>query len=490
MIEHFLAILTTTGLVLHWSIIIGLGLRILLKRRSTGVSLAWLLLITSVPFVGALIYLLVGELWLPRRRIRQVRESKSKLRDVISMIENKWELSDAKIPELARGLNAQTHAPLGLSALSGNRVQIYDSIAPCIRDLVRDIDDAKESVNMLFYIWQSIGLVEQVEEALKRAAARGVKCRLLLDGAGSGRFLRSRRAGMLHDHGIEIVAALPVSMLRMLFKRIDIRNHRKIVAIDHRIAYTGSMNMVDPAYFNIGQGVGQWVDVMSRVEGPAAKVLAINIALDWSIENQHQERTEEFFRSIQHAPAAEIAGHHIVQVVPSGPDQSAELIHQMLVTLIYNARKRLVITTPYFIPGESMLEALISAAQRGVRVSLVIPEKIDSLLVRHACRAYFADLLEAGVEIYTYRGGLLHAKTVTADDDVALLGSVNMDKRSFSINFEISLFVYDKGVLGELRSLQESYAADSTRIESVQWGRRPVHRRLVENAVQLLAPIL
>ena len=492
MLDHFLAILPTLAVILHWGIIFGLGLRIILKRRASGVSLAWLLLVTSVPFVGAFIYLLVGELWLPHRRIKRAVSGREALKDVVESIEDRWELADADLPDLARSLNAQSNVPLGLSALGGNSVEVYDSCVPCLDAMIEDIDAAKLSVNMLFYIWQSHGAVSGVEDALIRAAKRGVRCRLLLDSAGSRGFLRGNRAREMRSAGIEIVEALPVGKLRIQLKRIDIRNHRKIVSIDHRVGYTGSMNMADPVYFNAGKGVGQWIDVMARVEGPAAKVLDITMALDWAIEDTGHESksTRELLDSIKNADPVEAAGDTAAQIVPSGPDQAALLIHQMIVTLIYNAKRRLVITTPYFIPGDAMLEAIMGAAHRGVRVTLVVPQRIDSVLVRHASKAYYEDLLQAGVEIYAFRGGLLHSKIVTADDDVAMMGSVNMDRRSFSINFEISMFVYGAEKMDRLRTLQYAYVADSDRVELRAWRRRPVHAKVIQNAIQLLAPIL
>lgn len=492
MIEHITTILATSTLLLHWSIIIGLSLRILLKRRPTGVSMAWLLIITSLPFVGAALYLIVGELWLPRHRIKIANAAREGLWSSIRAIEDRWEMNDQDLPPLARGLNAQSDAPLGLSALMGNDVRLFDTCDAFVDALIADIDRAERSVSMLFYIWQSKGRIIEVEQALVRATKRGVKCRLLIDSGGSRQFFASTSASTLKKNGIEISEALPVGRFRIHLKRIDIRNHRKIIAIDNHTAYTGSMNMVDPRYFLIKKGVGQWIDVMSRVCGPAARVLAMNIALDWAIEDERKDRkdTNELLQSLEEDPLPEAEGEIAVQIVPSGPDESAMLIQQMLITLMYNARKRLILTTPYFIPGEAMLAAMVNAANRGVRVSLVVPEKIDSLLVRHASRAYFEDLLAVGVEIYQFQGGLLHSKTVTADDDVALLGSVNMDRRSFSINFEISMFVYNSGVLRDLRSLQQRYIDSSLRIERASWERRPVHDRIVDNALQLLAPVL
>lgn len=489
---HLVSFLTDIALLLHWGIIIGLGLRIILKRRPTGVSLAWFLLITSVPFIGAIIYLFVGELWLPHRRIKQYNASIKRLNTTSRYIEARWELSNDQLPALARGLNSHLDVPMGLSALGGNDMELYQTSAECIRAIVEDIDNAQQSVNMLFYIWISRGDPELVAQALIRAAQRGVACRVLVDSAGSREFARGALARSMRKAGVVVVEAMPVGMFRFLFERIDIRNHRKIVTIDHRIAYVGSMNMVDPRYFHTGKNVGQWIDIMARVEGPAARVLDMTIALDWAVESQLQPKNlpDSLIDALLKAEPIEARGDIPLQVVPSGPDQAPQLIHDMLLTLIYNASERLVITTPYFIPGESMMTAITAAAKRGVEVTLVVPERIDSFLVRHASKAYYQDLFAVGVEIQAYRGGLLHAKTVTADDSVALLGTVNMDKRSFWINFEISLFAYDPKTVMELRKVQESYIADSNPVDAKSWERRPLYSRVLQNAIQLLAPIL
>ncbi len=490
--SHLASLLTDLLLVLHWGIIVGLGLRIILKRRSTGVSLAWFLLITSVPFVGAILYLFIGELWLPHRRIKQYNACIKRLRSTIRRIEAQWEMTNDQLPPLARGLNSQIEVPMGISALGGNALRLYRTTPECLTQMIRDIDGAEKTVNMLYYIWESTGEPELVEQALIRAAQRGVACRVLVDSAGSRTFARGGMARTLRKAGVTVVEAMPVGILRILFSRLDIRNHRKIVAIDHRIAYVGSMNMVDPRYFHTGSDVGQWIDIMARVQGPAARVLDMTIALDWAVESELQPRNhpDSLIDDLLGADPIEAQGDIPLQVVPSGPDQAPQLIHDMLLTLIYNAAERLIITTPYFIPSESMMTAITAAAKRGVRVTLVVPQRIDSVLVRHASKAYYQDLFDVGVEVRAFKGGLLHAKTVTADDSVALLGTVNMDKRSFWINFEISLFAYDAKIVRELRLLQESYMSDSILVDAESWGRRPIYARVIQNSIQLLAPIL
>lgn len=485
---HLIRVLAFSIPVLHWVIVIGLGTRIILKRRPTGVSLAWLFLVSSVPFVGAFLYLFVGEMWLPQRRIKKYNAYKTLLSDQVDHIESDWELSSDTLPDIARLLNAQSDIPLGISALGGNSFELFHSNAACISKIIEDIDRAKHVVSMLFYIWDSAGDTQLVEEAMIRAVERGVVCRLLVDSAGSKEFIKGNSIRKMRHAGIEVVEALPVGLFRVFFARIDVRNHRKIVTIDHDVAYTGSMNMVDPRFFHARKNVGQWVDVMSRIGGPAARVLDMTLNLDWAVETPIDPTLQ--VPQISAKDPVEPAGDIALHVVPSGPDQAPRIIHDMLLTLIYNTSRRLIITTPYFIPSESMLTALTAAALRGVMVTIVIPEKIDSILVRNASRSYFEDLFDAGIEVCAYRGGLLHSKTVTADDKVGLLGTVNMDKRSFWINFEISVFGYDTRVVDEIRSLQEQYIAGARRIDPDAWKERSLASRVIQNTIQLTAPIL
>jgi cardiolipin synthase A/B len=479
---------TTIVAILHWCIMIGLGFRIILKRHPSGVTFAWLFVVASLPFFGAAMYLLVGELWLPKRRIHRYNSYKGLLSDAIRSIDEQWDIKGEALSPIARQLNAQAHHPMTLSAIGGNSIKIYDTDHDCFDAIIDDIDRAESSVSMLFYIWESSGEVCRVEEALLRAAGRGVHCRVMVDSAGSKGFVRSSSARVLRDGGAEVIETLPVGLMRVLFARIDIRNHRKIITVDHHIAYTGSMNMVDSSVFHAGKGVGRWVDVMARVEGPAARVLDMTFHLDWAVESMRDPCKE--FRSLIPEGVIEASGESPLQVVPSGPDQAPRVIHDMLLTLVYNASEQIVITTPYFIPSEAMLSALTAAAMRGVEVTLVVPKRVDSILVRIASKSYFDDLIEAGVKIRLFRGGLLHSKTVTADGTVGLLGTVNMDKRSFWINFEISLFAYDTDTVRDLRHLQGRYIADSDAVEPDEWKSRSLLSRVTQNTVQLLAPIL
>ena len=262
--------------------------------------------------------------------------------------------------------------------------------------------------------------------------------------------------------GIQVIAALPASLWRLPFTRYDLRLHRKLVVVDCKVAYTGSLNLVDPRHFKQNAGVGQWVDAMIRVRGPVVEPLAILFLSDWAFATGI---TDERLRDVSDVHPVRPAGSAAMQVIPSGPGLEGGRVDQVLLTTIYRARSRIVLTSPYFIPHEPLLAALIGAAQRRVSVELVIPERVDSWLAHHAGRAFLRDLVAAGVQVSLFRGGLLHTKSVLIDDSWSLFGSLNLDPRSLFLNFELTLAVYDREFSAELSRLQAGYLAQSRRLE-------------------------
>jgi len=274
----------------------------------------------------------------------------------------------------------------------------------------------------------------------------------------------------------------------MFFVRFDLRLHRKIVVIDDAVAYTGSFNLVDPRFFKREAGVGQWVDAMTRIEGPAVFSLNAVFMWDWEIETGHNLKglpdPAKMTINANHGPAAS------VQVVPSGPGREGDSVHQLLLMSIYAARKELSMTTPYFVPDEAITSALISAARRGVAVTLILPEKNDSRLVHYTCRSHFDELLEAGVRIFGFKGGLLHTKSAVADSEISLFGTVNLDIRSFWLDFEVTLCVYDPQFAQRLRSLQQKYIEHSVEVDPAVWQNRPATERFSENLARLCSPLL
>jgi len=466
---------------------LGLAVRIIMRRRPVGVSLAWLTVVFIFPLAGSAVYLTFGELRLGRRRAvwaERIRQPVDRwLRSLQSRKTVDWAAQGPECEPLAK----LTEATFQVPALPGNRLQLIPETDGVFRALIADIDAARRSCQMVFYIWHMGGWADEVAAALLRAAARGVTCRVLVDAVGSRSFLRGPLAAKLRAGGVQVAAALPGGLLRAAFVRFDLRMHRKIVVIDGELAYTGSLNMVDPRYFKQDAGVGQWVDAMVRVQGPAVEGLLSTFLGDWALEAG--EGVEHLTASGDYHPLAE-CGPSVVQVAPSGPIESSDAILRSLLMAIYSARRELILTTPYFVPDESLVAALMSAAQRGVEVTLIVPGRVDSRLVRLASQAFKGDLLGAGVRVAQFHGGLLHTKSITVDGEFAFFGSLNLDPRSLYLNFEITLLVYDRGFAADLRQLQQSYLEDCEFMDLPQWQTRSGLQRLKENTARLLGPLL
>ncbi|MFH1629063.1 MAG: cardiolipin synthase [Pseudomonadota bacterium] len=482
-----LTLTATLIFVTHWVIIIGLSIRVIMRRLPVGVSLAWLAVIFSVPFAGALIYLFIGE--------NRIGEKYLKRAARIHDIYNKWQrdlqkrasLDRSTVNEGMRSLQHHAEALVGFPSIQGNELQLMDDFESVFESIIADLNRAKRTCHLEFYIWYAGGMADRVVEALIRAKQRGVVCRVLIDAIGSKEFLRSRLAQQLMDSGVQLVASLPVGPLQVLMTRADLRNHRKIIVIDGEIAYTGSQNLVDPRFFKQDEGVGQWVDAMVRMEGPSVEALAGIFMEGWELDTGEGLEALEATSDVHPVPAK---GGAAVQVVPSGPGFRPEAIHQLLLTTIYGARKELVMTTPYFVPDDTLLTALVSAAHRGVEVIIVVPFKVDSRLAHYASRSLFDDLLSAGVQISGFKEGLLHTKSITVDGELCVFGSVNLDMRSLYLDFEISLFVYDPDFTQEVRALQAKYIKDSEMMDLNEWRKRPAIERFVENAAHLVGPLL
>lgn len=469
--------------VAHWAILIGFSIRVISKRRQVGVALAWLAVIAAVPLFGAAAYVLFGEKWLPRRAMRRADrlypEFTAWRKELCERAARDWTELD---PD-AEPLHRQTLTTVGLPGIAGNRLTLYQDFESIFDAMIADIDGARSSCHLEFYIWHDGGRADDAAAALIRARKRGVACRVLVDAFGSSAFTKGAVRRRMEEQGVEVGVALPP--LFPWAARLDLRNHRKLAVIDGEIAYTGSQNLVDPRHFKQKAGVGQWIDVMVRVQGPGAEGLAGIFVHDWVIAIGADPVA---LRDTVRQPARQ--GETVVQALPSGPAYHNEAIRQLLLTMMYAARRELILTTPYFVPDDALETALESAAHRGVDVTLVVPRRIDSLLVRWASPAHFEDLLAAGVRIKQFRGGLLHSKTVTVDKSFGLLGTVNLDMRSLWLNFEISLLVYDRGFTTELRDVQLGYVAESDPVDLEAWRRRPKTRRLLENAAGLLSPLL
>jgi cardiolipin synthase len=466
---------------------VGVSLRVIMRRLPVGVSLAWLAVVLPFPFIGSIAYLLVGETRLGWRRAKRARAIHEPYRQWLGELGRRGEVDWSCLGADCHPLARLAEATVGIPALGGNAVQLLGGSERFFEALLADIDAARRSCHLEFYIWAEGGRADAVVEALLRAAARGVTCRVLVDGVGSRPFLHGRQARRLREGGVDLRAALRVSLLALPFVRFDLRLHRKVVVIDGAVGYTGSHNLADPEFFKKGAGVGQWVDAMVRLRGPVVEALAVTFLEDWDLETG--VGIEELRRTSDAHPL-EPDGPSVVQVVPSGPATGGDLIEKIVLAAIYAARKELVLTTPYFVPDEAMLMALTTAARQGVAVTLVVPERVDSRMVRLASRAHQGDLLAAGVRVAQFRRGLLHTKSVTVDGQFSLFGSLNLDPRSLRLNFELTLAVYDPAATAELRRLQESYIEQSDLLDAKALEARGPVERFAENAARLVSPLL
>lgn len=443
------------------------------RQRTAAAARGWLLLIFLLPWPGIVFYALVGRIYLPKDRLLRQRRASEKIR----LVQEQMLARSPALPSLPPNVSplAALAARLGdFEPLRGNRVELLTDYYGSIQRIIADIDGARRHVHLLCYIFEDDATGRKVAEALARAAARGVKCRLLLDAVGSKQALR-RLAPKMRRDGIEVTAVLPADLFRRNAARFDLRNHRKILVIDGGIGYSGSQNMCD----------GEFVkgfpneELVARLAGPVVWQLQSVFLADY-----YQE-TDTVLDDMEIFPEPAQAGDSIAQALPSGPGYGRENAQELLIALLYAARERVVLTTPYFVPDEPFLEAIRSAVRRGVAVHLVVSKHANQRLTQLAQRSFYDELLDAGVRIHLFEPHFLHAKNLTIDNDVALVGSANIDIRSFALNEEISLLFYDPGVVAELHRLQAGYIAHSAELDAAEWRRRPLASRTLQGIARL-----
>jgi cardiolipin synthase len=469
----------------HVAIFLAVTLRILSRHNPPGIATAWLLAVLLFPLFGPLLYVAIGERRLGHAGMERSAALRPKLRNWLEALIGHMASSPAVVGPQAEPVARLAAALTDIPVFRGHRLRLLSDSDEILSALASDIDAAREFAHLEFYIWNEGGLVGEVVNALCRAAQRGVRVRAMMDGQGSSAFFKSASVRRLRAAGVEVIEVLPIGAASFLVARTDLRDHRKIAVFDNRVAYTGSLNLVDPKYFKCDAGVGEWVDAVVRLEGPACCVLN---ALSTSMAHmQPGSRAGDFKSEISDfKPAGTVA----LQVFPSGPGYAFHHVESMMMEAVYAAQRELTLTTPYFVPGDALVGALRSAALRGVRVTLILPEKNDSKLVQFASASYFDELLAAGVAIQRFRGGLLHTKSLVIDGALVVFGTANLDRRSFLLNFEVSLLIYDAGFAGELMKLYRSYLANSAPLDPAAWAARPARHRIAENAAALAAPLL
>jgi len=458
---------------------------VLRPHREPASRVAWVAVIAAIPGVGILIYLLLGETSIGRKRVarnRTVLDSLPPATPPDFETDARFDppLTDRCAPLFRLGVSVNGFSPVG-----GNSAELMQDSNSGIDRMVADIDAARDHVHLIFYIWLEDNNGLKVVEALKRAAARGVACRAMADALGSRPMIRSDHWKGMREAGVQVAVALPIGnpLLRVFQGRIDLRNHRKIVVIDDWVTYCGSQNCADPE-FRVKQKFAPWVDALIRFEGPITRQNQHVFISDW------MTYVQEDIQSMLELPIAPGSVGFAAQVIATGPTVRNSAMPETFETLMYSARKKLVITTPYYVPNESMQAALCAAASRGVETTIIFPARNDSWQVAAASRSYYLDLLQAGVRIYEYTGGLLHTKSMTVDDDVTLIGSANMDRRSFDLNYENNILFCDASLTAAVHERQNQYLDLSKPVCVKQVEAWPLWRRFWNNLLGMLGPVL
>ena len=449
------------------------------QRRSASAARTWLLFIFLLPWPGLAVYALVGRIRVPAFRRKLQAQASEQIKKAQAQI-GAQTVAQPDLPPQLQIIPEQAKRLGMFEPFAGNALEFLRDYEASIDRLIQDIDAAKKQVHLLTYIFLTDRTGRRVADALKRAAERGVICRVLLDAVGS-RVAIKQFGPELRAAGAEVRSMLPVGLFRRKGERFDLRNHRKVTVIDGTIGYVGSQNIADPTFVENYPNE----ELVVRVTGPAVSQLQATFLGD------HYLETEEVLDRAELFPDLKATGNSAAQLLPSGPGYGQENGRELITAMLYEARRRVVITTPYFIPDEPFLNAICAAGRReNVSVHLVVSKHANQLVSQLAQRSYYDDLLEAGIQIHLYRPHFLHAKLLTIDDHVALTGSTNMDIRSFALNAEINLLIYDRQVVEQLKVIQEDYFRNSDLLTLEQWQKRSALEKVVQNTARLMDSFL
>jgi cardiolipin synthase len=472
--------------IFFWVVALALVPLVLVRRKEPSSTIAWILTLVFLPALGAVLFLLFG-----RDRVRWPARRKRELDAIV-----RAKMDDAReeppggtpdsnltlVSSLERSLFRVGARLTHQRATSGNKVDVLTDGNAAYEAIGAALDGARHHVHAQYYLIRNDATGRWFRDRLVAAAKRGVTVRLLLDGFGCFALGRSWKRPLLKA-GARIGEFLP--MRSVLLQPVNLRNHRKIVVVDGETAFTGGFNVGDEYRGGEMRGVGRWRDVQLRIEGPAAAELQRVFFQDWIFATSESIEPREYF-------ARDVAprGDATIAIVPSGPDTRTEAIHRLFFGAIVGAQKEVAITTPYFVPTESLTVAMELAAMRGVALKLLLPGHSNHRVTYHAGRSFYAQLLDAGVDVLEYEPGIVHAKTLVADGQVALVGSANMDLRSFRMNFEVHALVHDATTAAALQQSFEADAAKCRHVDPGAWRHRSLTLRLKEGAARLVSPLL
>ncbi len=455
---------------------VGVIIVIISENRNPIKTISWIMVLVFLPIVGLVIYGFFGQDYTKRRTISKRMYSKIKKRPLAELNSSELVHYPSQHLELIKLLRNLNQAPL----LYGSSVDFFVAGRDKFDSLFRDIDKATEHIHVEYYVWDDDVVGNHFKNLLIRKSAEGVKIRIIVDAVGSWRLKRNFYEEF-RSAGIEVEEFMKVKF-PMFTSHVNYRNHRKIVVIDGRIGYVGGMNVAD-RYIN-GVSWGNWRDTHLRIEGKGVQGLQSVFLIDWFLVSKSLITARKYF------PLLDNFGDNLMQIASSGPYSSAREILQGFMHAIFSAKSSIFIQTPYFIPPEGLLEALISASARGVDVRLMVSRKSDTVMVQLASRSYFKKLMIAGIKVYFYEPGFMHSKLTVIDDSLTLIGSANFDVRSFEQNLEVEAFIYNKETALRGKEIFIEDQKSSTAIVLRDWLKRPVWLRFKESFVRLFTPLL
>lgn len=481
--EDWIVLLTS---VLHVAIGIVAAVYIASNRKPSS-AIAWILAIVFLPYLGIFFFLLIGNWKLPkRRRDKQARVSEVFLErteglDLVTHAEY-WPDWFPSIVTLNRNLGA-------LPMVGGNTATLFPDYQESIRAIAEAIDAAERYVYVEYFILVDDETTAPVMDALARACTRGVRVRVLSDHIAQFSYPRRlETTRRFAEMGAAYLPILPIQPLKGRWRRPDLRNHRKLVVIDGQVGFIGSQNLIADHYHkkrNLKRGL-HWKELVCRIEGPAVREIQAVFVTDWYSESDEVLLPEVGSIELGHLDPAKLD----MQMVPSGPSFDNDNNLKLFGALIQNARRRISITSPYYVPDESLQMALVTAAQRGVDVEMFVSEIGDQFMVFHAQHSYYEELLRAGVRIFAYRAPtILHAKHLTIDEDVSVIGSSNMDIRSLSLHMEMMMLVHGREFCDRMRGIEDSYRALSTQLHLEEWLKRPASQKIFDNLMRLTSSL-
>lgn len=457
---------------------------ILLESRNPEKTASWLAIFAILPFLGGILYSLFG--CSPRKaklfRLKHLPDShlsqlSNHQKEVFSSEDIFFQEKSSSSKRLARLLLQSSFAPLSRN----NRITVLTNGEEKFRALFRDLELAKDHIHIEYYIFRADAIGKEMQTLLIHKSRSGVKVRMIFDGLGS-RHLPKSFLQALTDAGVEIGWFFPLRFPQLI-GTLNYRNHRKLVIIDGKTGYLGGINVGDE-YLSRDPKFGFWRDTHLRLEGESVKTMQVTFLDDWYFITQKEISDESYY------PHLEPIGETLLQVIAGGPDSKQESMKELFFTILATAQKEILLTSPYFIPDESMIMALKSAALSGLKVKVLVQGKPDHKIPYFASSSYFEDLLNAGVEIFRYQKGILHSKVLTVDEQICIVGSANFDIRSFQLDFELSALIYSSELAERLNRDFNQDLKDSIQVNREEQVNRPLGQKMKEANARLFSPLL